>query len=81
MNPQDHPLFTRVEAALETIRSYLQADGGDVRVHRIDAEGVVELELLGSCATCSMIETTMKLGVEQTILKAVPEVKAVTTVG
>jgi Fe-S cluster biogenesis protein NfuA len=81
MNPQDHPLYPRVESALESIRSYLQADGGDVRIHHIDSDGAVELELLGSCATCSMIETTMKLGVEQTIRRAVPEVTAVRTLG
>lgn len=72
-------LEARVETALESIRGYLQADGGDVRVHRVD--GVrVELELLGACRACSMSAMTMKSGVERAILQAVPEIKEVVTV-
>jgi len=76
---QTHPLFARVEAALESVRGYLQTDGGDVRIVSIREDNIVELELLGSCSTCSMIDTTLKLGVEQAVLRAVPEITGVTT--
>lgn len=76
----EHPFAARIEAALDSIRDYLKADGGDVRLHAITPQGGVELELLGACVTCSMSPMTMKAGIEQAILRAVPEVTAVTTV-
>lgn len=72
-------LLDRIEASLTSIRGYLQADGGDVRIHRV-VEERVELELLGACSACSMSEMTMKSGVERAILQAVPEIKEVVTV-
>ncbi|HEY6162167.1 MAG TPA: NifU family protein [Bacteroidia bacterium] len=41
---------------------------------------VVKLELHGACRTCSMSVMTMKAGVEETVRRAVPEVKAVEAV-
>ncbi|MEL6589088.1 MAG: NifU family protein [Bacteroidota bacterium] len=70
-------LKTRVESALDSIREYLQSDGGDVRVHQIREDGVVELELLGACESCSMSNMTMKAGIEQVIFRAVPEITKV----
>lgn len=69
-------LQARVEAALDSIRDYIKMDGGDVRVATI-ADGVVHIELLGNCTHCSMSDMTMKAGVEQAILRAVPEITAV----
>lgn len=70
-------LKERVEQALDTIRPYLQADGGDVRIDDITSDNVVMLRLLGSCASCAMSIMTFKAGLEQAIMKAVPEVNAV----
>ena len=67
----------RVEQALETIRPYLIADGGDVAIEEITSELVVKLRLLGNCGSCKMSFMTMKAGIEQAIIKAVPEVTAV----
>ena len=70
-------LKTRVETALDSIRDYLQSDGGDVRVHQIREDGVVELELMGACESCSMSNMTMKAGIEQVIFRAAPEITKV----
>lgn len=70
-------LFERVEQALETMRPYLQTDGGDVKIEEITPENVVKLRLLGNCASCSMSIMTFKAGLEQAIKKAVPEISAV----
>lgn len=72
--------LAQIETALDTIRDYLKADGGNVRVHALTDEGVVQLELLGTCSGCSMSEMTMKAGIEQAILKAVPGITSVVTV-
>ena len=70
-------LLKAVEAAIDNIRPYLVADGGDVRIVEITPEMVVKLELLGACASCSMSPMTMKAGVEEAVKKAVPEIIAV----
>lgn len=70
-------LFEQVETALDTIRPYLEADGGNVSVEEITPENVVKLKLLGSCGSCPMSIMTLKAGIEQAIMKAVPEVTAV----
>ncbi|WP_443937180.1 NifU family protein [Pedobacter sp. MW01-1-1] len=73
-------LTERVEQALETIRPYLIADGGNVSVEEITSDNVVKLKLLGNCGSCPMSFMTMKSGIEQAILKAVPEITAVVAV-
>ena len=70
-------LQTRVETTLEELRPYLQADGGDIRLVEITEELVVRIELLGACADCSMINMTLKGGVESALKKAAPELKAI----
>jgi Fe-S cluster biogenesis protein NfuA len=73
-------LIEQVEAALDTIRPYLEADGGNVSVEEITADNVVKLKLLGSCGSCPMSIMTLKAGIEQAILKAVPEITAIEAV-
>lgn len=73
-------LTERVEQALETIRPYLIADGGNVAIAEITPEHVVKLKLLGNCGSCKMSFMTMKAGIEQAIMKAVPEITSVVAV-
>jgi len=73
-------LTEQVEQALETIRPYLIADGGDVAIEEITPEKVVKLKLLGNCGSCKMSFMTMKAGIEQAIMKAVPEITSVVAV-
>lgn len=70
-------LKEKVEQALDTLRPYLETDGGNVSVEEITADNVVRLKLLGACASCSMSIMTFKAGLEQAIKKAVPEITAV----
>jgi len=73
-------LIDQVEAALDTIRPYLEADGGNVSIEEITPENVVKLKLLGSCGSCPMSIMTLKAGIEQAILKAVPEITGIEAV-
>lgn len=70
-------LVEQVEAALDSIRPYLEADGGNVSVEEITADNVVRLKLLGSCGSCPMSVMTLKAGIEGAIMKAVPDIKGV----
>jgi len=73
-------LIEKVENALEEIRPYLIADGGDIRVLSIDNKNIVNLELLGACETCPMSPMTLKAGVEDAIKKQVPEIKGINAI-
>ncbi|MFK7952272.1 MAG: NifU family protein [Ekhidna sp.] len=70
-------LVERVEKALNNIRPYLEADGGDVKVLGVDEDLNVQLELLGNCGSCPMSAMTLKAGVEEAIKREVPEIKGV----
>jgi len=70
----------RVENALNQLRPYLEADSGDVSLIEITDEMVVRLKFLGACSSCSMSAMTLKAGIEQTILRMVPEIKSVEAV-
>ncbi len=70
-------LLKRVEEALDTIRPYLETDGGNVSVEEITTDNIVRLRLLGSCGSCPMSIMTLKAGIEQAIKKAVPEINGV----
>lgn len=73
-------MIERVEAALDKIRPFLKADGGDVRVIEITEDMVVKLELVGACESCPMSHMTMKAGIEEAIKKDMPEIKSVVAV-
>ena len=73
-------LLEQVETALDTIRPYLETDGGNVSIEDITPEGIVKLKLLGSCGTCPMSIMTLKAGIEQAIMKAVPNITGVEAV-
>lgn len=70
----------RIEEALDSIRPYLEADGGNVRVIELTDEMVLKLELLGNCGSCPMSTMTLKAGVEEAIKKAIPEIKEVVAI-
>jgi Fe-S cluster biogenesis protein NfuA len=73
-------LLEQGEAALDTIRPYLETDGGNVSVEEITPDNVVKLKLLGSCGSCPMSIMTLKAGIEQAIQKAVPQITRVDAV-
>ena len=73
-------LQTQVEAALDTLRPFLEADGGSVRLVDITDEMVVELELLGACETCPMSSMTMRAGIERAVMRSVPQITRVEAV-
>lgn len=73
-------LLQKVENALDTIRPYLETDGGNVSVVEITSENIVRLRLLGSCGSCPMSIMTLKAGIEQAIKREVPEIEGIEAV-
>lgn len=70
-------LTTKVNDALEQLRPFLNADGGDMELVEITQDGIVRVRLLGACSDCSMSMMTLKAGLEEAVKKAAPEIKAV----
>jgi Fe-S cluster biogenesis protein NfuA len=67
----------RVEQALNKIRPMLMADGGNVDLVEVTADGVVKLKLTGACGCCPMSQMTLKTGIERILKQEVPEIKEV----
>ncbi len=70
-------LSERVEKALEKIRPYLVADGGDISVVDITEDMVLRVEMKGACNGCPFSMQTLKAGVEMAVRNEVPEIKEV----
>jgi len=70
-------LTKKIETSLNSIRPYLLADGGNVKINEITSDLVVKLEFVGNCGNCSMSTMTFKAGVEAAIKRDVPEVKGI----
>jgi Fe-S cluster biogenesis protein NfuA len=78
--PNIEELNERVEASLDSIRPYLLADGGNVKILDISHDHILKLEFLGNCGSCPMSTMTFKAGVEEAIKKSVPEIKSIEVV-
>jgi Fe-S cluster biogenesis protein NfuA len=70
----------RVLRALESVRPGLQADGGDVVLIDVSADGKVRLKLTGNCGDCPMSKITLQQGIERILKTQVPEVVSVEAV-
>lgn len=70
----------KVEAALDKVRPYLKADGGDVKLMNITDDGIVKVKLLGACGSCPMSQMTLRAGVERALIREVPGIKRVEAV-
>ena len=77
---ENHPLHNRIQTALDSIRPYLVADGGNVEIVEITPENVLKLALTGNCQSCNMSAMTFRAGVEEAIRRDVPEITAVVEV-
>jgi Fe-S cluster biogenesis protein NfuA len=75
------PVVTRIMELLDThIRPAVAHDGGDVRFHSFDGNGVLHLEMVGACAGCPSSTATLKLGIRNMMRHFVPEVQDVEAV-
>lgn len=73
-------LTARVNATLERVRPYLQSDGGDIDLVDITDDFVAKVRLTGACQDCPFSLQTLKAGVEQALIKEVPEIVEVVAV-
>jgi Fe-S cluster biogenesis protein NfuA len=76
----DKDLKERIEIALNSMRPFLQADGGDVELVEVTGEMEVRLKLLGNCSNCDISHMTMKAGIENGLKSAIPQITKVSAV-
>jgi Fe-S cluster biogenesis protein NfuA len=67
-------LSQKVNDALDQLRPFLEADGGDMELVEITDEGVARVQLMGACKDCSMSSMTLKAGLEEAVKKVAPEI-------
>ena len=73
----DKKVLSKIEVALQEIRPFLEADGGDINFIELTDDWVVKVKLIGACSSCSISMMTLKNGVEMAVKRAVPKVKEV----
>ncbi|ACR70782.1 Fe-S biogenesis protein NfuA [Edwardsiella ictaluri] len=74
----DAPLIERVEYILQSqINPQLAGHGGRVSLMEITDEGYAILQFGGGCNGCSMVDYTLKEGIEKELLQRFPELKGV----
>ena len=73
----DKEILNRIEIALQEIRPFLEAGGGDIKFVELTDNWIVKVQLIGACSSCNISMMTLKNGVEMAVKRAVPEVKEV----
>jgi Fe-S cluster biogenesis protein NfuA len=75
--PEDQEIVEQIKDLLETrIRPAVAGDGGDI-IFRGYRDGVVSLQMQGSCSGCPSSTATLKHGIENLLKHYVPEVQSV----
>lgn len=69
----------KIKEEIEKVRPYLQGDGGDVEYVKFE-DGIVYVKLSGACSNCSLIDFTLKDGIEEILVNEIPEVRQVVAV-
>jgi len=65
---------------LELIRPAVKADGGDVELVQVTADGQVNIRFHGACCGCPSAGMTLHHGIERTLRQKLPQVKGVNAV-
>lgn len=66
----------KIKEEINKIRPFLQNDGGNIEYVKFE-DGNVYVKLTGACSHCSMIDITLKEGIEEILVNEIPEVKSV----
>jgi Fe-S cluster biogenesis protein NfuA len=76
MNEEEkNRIVNKINEALNKLRPYLEADGGDISLEEVTDDLVVKVKLHGACDGCPFSYQTLKAGVEQALRKEIPEIR------
>ena len=68
--------ITKIKEILESLRPYLNMDGGDVEFIKYE-EKIVYVKLTGACAACMFSDETIKNGLFEALKSEIPEIEDV----
>jgi Fe-S cluster biogenesis protein NfuA len=81
INPDDPEVVKKIKGILdEYVRPAVESDGGNIRFHSF-TDGLVKVQLQGSCSGCPSSTATLKQGIERLLTSMIPEVKKVEAEG
>ena len=81
ISADDPEIVQKIKVLLdEYIRPAVESDGGAINFSSFE-DGVVKVELQGSCSGCPSSTITLKSGIENLFKQMIPEVKEVIAVG
>lgn len=66
----------KIIALIDKMRPFLEGDGGDIEFIKYENKKVY-VRLTGACQNCSLIDVTLKDGIEEMIKNEIPEVEEV----
>lgn len=66
----------KIKLEIDKLKPFLQSDGGNIEYVKFE-KGIVFVKLTGACAGCSLIDVTLKEGIEDFLINEIPEVKQV----
>ncbi|MBP5678687.1 MAG: NifU family protein [Bacilli bacterium] len=67
---------TKIKELIDKMRPFLMSDGGDIEFVEY-SDNIVYIRLIGACENCSMIDITLKEGIEEMLVTEIPEIKGV----
>jgi len=73
-------LWDRVDQALDEIRPYIHSHAGDVNIVDVSEDGVVKLQMVGTCHGCPMSMLTLRLGIERILTEKVEGITQVVSI-
>lgn len=71
--------INKIKELLDTIRPYLNMDGGDVEFIEYK-DNIVYVKLTGACQACLFSDDTIKNGLYETLKEEIPEIEGVINV-
>ena len=78
MSEEIKNLFEQVRIVIERdIRPYIEADGGSIKLNKVDEDGIVYVMLSGACSGCPGAAMTLKGGVERILKNKLDGIKEV----
>jgi Fe-S cluster biogenesis protein NfuA len=81
IDPSESEVVQKIKSLLdEYIRPAVEQDGGAINFSSFE-EGVVKVQLQGSCSGCPSSTVTLKAGIENLLKRMIPEVKEVVAEG
>lgn len=76
MDQKKNNIEDQIKEILDTLRPYLNMDGGDVEFIKYENK-IVYVRLTGACQACLFSDETIKNGLYETIKESIPEVEGV----